>query len=121
MTDELNTTLAAPVETVAAPVAEAAPAPAQTTLTDADFKIGYVVGLAADGKFIFELLGTDKNVVSLMGIHKYADHEVSKLFETNRFSGNALTLEVGKAVGVLHEKFDSLLKALGFEKNTDAK
>lgn len=94
--------------------------PAPTTLTDGDFKIGYVVGLSKDGNFLFEVLGTEKNIVSLMGIHKYAEHEVTKLFEQNRFHGNALTLEVGKAVGALHEKFDSLMRALGMSKKPDS-
>lgn len=75
-----------------------------------DFTIGYVVGLTPDGNFVFEVVGKNKEVVGLMGIHKYAEYEVKKAFEGNRMCGDALTFEVGKAVAAVATKLDTLLK-----------
>ena len=77
-----------------------------------DLKIGYVVGLEENGDFLFELFGTDRRLVELLGLHKYASYRIDTIRNDKFLSGDALTHEVGKGVKALNEKLDTLLSLL---------
>lgn len=98
-------------EVVEAPELEGEPAP-QDGIALNDLKIGYVVGLSQEGNFVFDLFGTDKGLVELLGIHEHASFRVRRIYEDAQVSGDRLTHEVGKAVALVNQKLDALLQGL---------
>ena len=99
--------VARPVEE---PVAEQLPdpAPAQQGISLNDLRHGYLVGLTDDGNFVFELLGKEKELVPLLGLHRYAGERVQLEYNKTQMAGDVLTHEVGKAVNNLNQKIDAL-------------
>ena len=55
-----------------------------TSVALEDLKIGYVVGLTAEDRFVFELFGQNKGLVELLGIHQHA----SRRFYVSTNPGN---------------------------------
>jgi len=39
-------------------------------------KVGYVVGLTPDGKFLFEVVGEDPTLLELLGLQTYAAKQI---------------------------------------------
>lgn len=70
--------------------------------------IGYVVALLSDGNFHFEVLGSQKGLVELLGVHEYAGGEVRKVYNNTLWSGDKLVRELGELVNSLHKKVDRL-------------
>lgn len=77
-----------------------------------ELKIGYVVGLSQDGNFVFDLFGSDKGLVELLGIHQHATFRVKRIYEDAQVAGDRLTHEVGKAVALVNQKMDAILQGL---------
>lgn len=71
-------------------------------------QIGYVVAMDKNGDFIFEIIGKNKGLVELMGIHQHATRYIEGLYNNNLMRGDRLTHEVGEAVRALNEKLDKL-------------
>ncbi len=85
-------------------------------LTLDDLTIGYVVGLTADGNFVFDSFGKDKDLVGILGIHEHAKAKVTQLYEQSQMIGDALTNEVGKAVVDTNNKVAQLLNVVSPKK-----
>jgi hypothetical protein len=81
----------------------------QTPVALEDLKCGYVVGLSQEDHFIFELFGTNKGLVELMGIHQHASHRVNSIYNDQQMAGDRLVHEVGRAITQLGEKLDTIL------------
>ena len=77
-----------------------------------DIKVGYIVGLTKSGDFVFDVLGQEKGLVEVLGIHKYADLRVEQLVDTSQMVGDRLVAEVGRAVAALHQKVDDITKVI---------
>ena len=77
--------------------------------------IGYTVALLSDGNFHFEVLGTDKGLVQLLGVHQYATGEVKKVHDNAVLSGDRLVNEVGRMLNLLNERLERVENTL---KNT---
>jgi hypothetical protein len=101
----------APKDMETKPVQEENP-PQEENLREEDLKIGYVVGITPDGKFIFRVMGKEKGLLELLGIHEYASRNVQRLVDNKQMSGDALVHEVGKAVSLLNQKLDQLANTL---------
>jgi len=86
--------------------------PEQQQLSLNDLKMGYIVGLTPDGNFVFELLGQEKGLVELLGIHEHATKRVDRIYEDSQLSGDRLTHEVGKAIAIVNQKIDQLLQVI---------
>jgi hypothetical protein len=74
-------------------------------------KVGYVVGLTEEGNFVFEILGSQRGLVELLGIHQYADRKITAIYDDNQMSGDRLVHEVGKASAMALQKLDQLIGA----------
>lgn len=74
-----------------------------------DLKCGYVVGLTQDDRFIFELFGTNKGLVELMGIHQHASYRVDSVYNDQQMSGDRLVHEVGRAIASLREEINAFI------------
>lgn len=77
-----------------------------------ELKIGYVVGLTPEGRFVFELLGQERGLVELLGIHQHATKRVNRIYDDNQLGGDRLVHEVGKALGVINQKIEQLLNVV---------
>jgi len=77
-----------------------------------DLQCGYIVGMTEDGNFVFELVGQKRELLSLLGLHQYANERVRVLHGRTQMTGEALVNEVGKAVNLLNQKVDSVASAL---------
>lgn len=88
----------------------------QKEMKATDLKVGYVVGLTPDGNFIFELLGSERGLVELLGIHQHATKKVNRIYDEHQLSGDRLTHEVGKAVAISVQKIDQLLSLIAPQK-----
>lgn len=82
------------------PEAEATPVALQ------DLKIGYVVGLTEEGRFVFDLFGKNKGLVELLGIHQHAKRKVDQVYNDQNMSGDRLLHEIGRAVASIAQRLD---------------
>lgn len=92
------------------------PGPEAQGLTLDDLKVGYVVGLADDGNFVFDVFGKEKDLLSLLGLHAHADRRVNQIYNQTQMAGDTLVHEVGKALTVLNQKLDAALSVLAPKK-----
>ena len=92
---------------VAAEAAETVTPPDQVELED--LKIGYVVGLTQEDRFIFQLFGKTKGLVEMLGIHQHATRRVNNIYDEQQMSGDRLMHEVGRAVAQIAQKLDGLI------------
>lgn len=83
--------------------------PKQIGLNDLD--CGYIVGVK-DGNFVFDIIGKDKDLLKLVGVHKYADLRVTQTFERTQMVGDTLTHELGKALHTMNQKLDMLVQTV---------
>jgi hypothetical protein len=74
-----------------------------------DLKIGYVVGLTQEDRFVFELFGVSKGLVELLGIHQHASRKVERVYDDQQMSGDRLLHEVGRAVAAIAQRLDGAL------------
>ena len=81
---------------------------APTSVALEDLKIGYVVGLTAEDRFVFELFGQNKGLVELLGIHQHASRKVNRVYDDQQMSGDRLLHEVGRAVAAIAQRLDGL-------------
>ena len=51
---------------------------------------GYVVAVKPDGQFVFNPIGTNITLVSILGLHEYAATRVQELFDRSTGRGNAV-------------------------------
>ena len=79
-----------------------------TSVSLEDLKIGYVVGLTAEDRFVFELFGQNKGLVELLGIHQHASRKVNRVYDDQQMSGDRLLHEVGRAVAAIAQRLDGL-------------
>jgi len=79
-----------------------------TSVALEDLKIGYVVGLTAEDRFVFELFGQNKGLVELLGIHQHASRKVNRVYDDQQMSGDRLLHEVGRAVAAIAQRLDGL-------------
>lgn len=84
----------------------------EDTQQPTELKIGYVVGLTPEGRFVFELLGQERGLVELLGIHQHATKRVNRIYDDNQLGGDRLVHEVGKALGVINQKIEQLLSVV---------
>lgn len=81
-------------------------------------RVGYTVALLGDGNFHFEILGEDKGLVELLGIHQYASTQVEKIRQDATMTGDRLSHELGAVLNILNQKLDALLQAGGAKKKS---
>jgi len=79
-----------------------------TSVSLEDLKIGYVVGLTQEDRFVFELFGVSKGLVELLGIHQHASRKVERVYDDQQMSGDRLLHEVGRAVAAIAQRLDGL-------------
>ena len=79
-----------------------------TSVSLEDLKIGYVVGLTKEDRFVFELFGQNKGLVELLGIHQHANRKVERVYDDQQMSGDRLLHEVGRAVAAIAQRLDGL-------------
>ena len=84
---------------------------APTSVALEDLKIGYVVGLTQEDRFVFELFGQNKGLVELLGIHQHASRRVNRVYDDQQMSGDRLLHEVGRAVAAIAQRLDGLAGA----------
>lgn len=77
-----------------------------------ELKTGYFVGINSEGNFIFEVSGTDKGLIEVLGLHQYAAERIRQIVDNNTGSGDKLVTQVGAIVLELNTKLDTLLQAL---------
>ena len=82
---------------------------ASTPVALEDLKIGYVVGLTQEDRFVFELFGVSKGLVELLGIHQHASRKVERVYDDQQMSGDRLLHEVGRAVAAIAQRLDGAL------------
>ncbi len=80
--------------------------------TQPEIKAGYFVGLNSEGNFIFEITGTDKGLIEVLGLHQYASERIRQIVSDNTNTGDKLTAQVGQVVLELNNKLDAVLKAV---------
>ena len=77
-----------------------------------ELKFGFISGLRQDGNFLFEMLGTEKSLVNLMGVKQYTDKRIAGEIDKNLNTGDALTFALFQSVTQLSAKMDRLLSLL---------
>jgi hypothetical protein len=77
-----------------------------------DLKVGYVVGLTEDEKFVFEVVGKKPNLAELLGLHKHAETKLEVVYSQAQFVGDAVTVRVGEMVGELTKQVAELQKLI---------
>tara|TARA_Y100000310_G_C20637076_1_gene791758 strand:+ start:49 stop:510 length:462 start_codon:yes stop_codon:yes gene_type:complete len=82
---------------------------ATTSVALEDLKIGYVVGLTQEDRFVFELFGVSKGLVELLGIHQHASKRVNRIYDDQQMSGDRLLHEVGRAVAAIAQRIDGFV------------
>ncbi|MAG39551.1 hypothetical protein CMI41_01105 [Candidatus Pacearchaeota archaeon] len=100
---------AAQVATEAAEAASVEEGTSGTSVALEDLKIGYVVGLTQEDRFVFELFGLNKGLVELLGIHQHASRKVNRVYDDQQMSGDRLLHEVGRAVAAIAQRLDGAL------------
>jgi len=95
-------------------VQEVAPEKKEVKLEDTT--IAYVVGMDQEGNFIFQIFGKEAGLLQLLGIHAHATRQIEAIYDDKQMSGDRLTHEVGKAVQVVNQKIDELLRAIAPKK-----
>lgn len=78
-----------------------------------DFKVGYIVALTEDDNFVFDVFGSQKGLLEVMGLHQHATLRVNQIHNQSQMAGDTLINEVGKALSVLNNKLDQLLASTG--------
>jgi len=78
-----------------------------------DLKVAYIVGVTKDDKLVFDILGEDRGITQLLGLHAYAGTRIKLLLDESQLTGDRLTHEVGKAVALLAQKMDLVLQQMG--------
>jgi hypothetical protein len=81
---------------------------ASSSVSLEDLKIGYVVGLTQEDRFVFEMFGVSKGLVELLGIHQHASRKVDQVYNDQQMSGDRLLHEVGRAVAAIAQRLDGL-------------
>jgi len=110
-------------------VVTSATADGQTTetkkqLTTNDLQCGYLVGLAhpkdnEPASFTFQLLGEDRGLLELQGLHGYASNHIQKLTDEALNVGNGFTVNVlGQVTQALLEKLEEVTKEVTDLKKT---
>ena len=100
--------------------AEVAPVAVQQQNQDLDLqkdlKCGYVVGMKADGNFVFSVVGKEPGLMELLGLHHHANTRIKRLYSNTQMTDDTLVLEVAKMVDTvgglvngLSQKLDKLL------------
>lgn len=69
-----------------------------------DLKSGYIVGLTKEGELVFELFGSDKGLVDILGLHQYAGVRVSVVTDLNQGLVGTMVKDLMKAVGALTQQ-----------------
>ena len=69
---------------------------------------GYIVGVTPEGQVVFDVVGSRKNLVEVLGLHEYAAKRVKALSDQALTSGDTLVHEVGKAISIVNMKVDQL-------------
>jgi hypothetical protein len=77
-----------------------------------DLKMGYIVGLTKEGNFVFELVGKDRTLVELLGLHQYAQKRVYSILDEINGSGDRLIKEVGQLINKMAIRLESVVKAV---------
>lgn len=109
-----NSEEAVPVSENEAEAAQTEQQPEQINLND--MKIAYVVGLAPNGDFVFDVYGQQKGLVELLGVHQHATKKIDRIYEDAQVQGDRLTVEVGRAVSVVAQKLDQVLAVVAPKK-----
>jgi hypothetical protein len=98
----------AAVEDMVVTTAQAADAAAENT-REAIPVVGYTVALTKDNQFVFEIFGEEQGLIQLLGIQRYAEERVKRVFNESHMSGDRLVHEVGTGISVLNQKMDAVL------------
>jgi hypothetical protein len=102
-----------PVEVVPAPVEQQpVPEPDGRMLDLSGVRIGYIVAVTKEGKFLFEVLGQDPGLIELLGVHAHAKAKVESMYDLAQGRGEGLLHQLGEAVFLLNKKLDNLLKVI---------
>jgi hypothetical protein len=124
MSDEKDNVVEMPrPEVVGAPPPQAVPAAAPDAKKEVkleDTKIAYVVGMDQEGNFIFQIFGKEAGLLQLLGIHAHADRQIQAIYDDKQMTGDRLTHEVGKAVGLINQKIDQMLAVIAPKKPDNA-
>ena len=95
---------------------EEASQPAQNTPAPLDpntaLKVGYLVGVDQEDKFMFETFGTEPTVVGLLGVNNYASQRCILLRDNAMGTGEAVNMQLVKLFNELVHKLDSLISTL---------
>jgi hypothetical protein len=59
--------------------------PTKSVVTEADFKVGYMVGLNKNDEFVFEVFGSENGAIQLLGLHYIAGKRLEDPFEQEKF------------------------------------
>ena len=78
-----------------------------------DAKIAYIVGVDKDNQLFFDIMGTQVELLQLMGLHEFAGEKIKGIKDERFMSGDRLTHEVGKAVAFTNDKVAELLRVNG--------
>lgn len=84
------------------------------TLTTDNLQCGYLVGLSKekdgkDGQFIFQLLGEERGLLQLQGLHGYASNHIQKLTDEALKVGNGFIVDIlSQVTQALVEKLDKV-------------
>mgnify|MGYP007099610668 CR=1 FL=1 len=57
----------------------------ESEATEGDFKVGYMIGLDKEDKFVFETFGTEQGITQLLGLHQIAGSRLNEPFEQEKF------------------------------------
>jgi len=76
----------------------------EESLDASETKVGYGVAISKDGDILFQVFGTDQDLIGVLGLHRYAELQINKLLQQKTLTGDALVHEVGKAVQILLKK-----------------
>lgn len=94
------------------PALEAVPQQENQGMTLADLKMGYIVGITPDGNFVFEIIGKEKGLVELLGLHKFAEKKVTSLLDSTQGSGDRLIQELARMIQQVGMKVDAIAKVV---------
>lgn len=81
----------------------------QPTL-DEQLRSGYVVGLTTEGKFVFQLVGAERTLDSIVASHRHANDKIEQIWDSQFNRGLAVQNLIAKTLTQLNQKLDTILK-----------
>lgn len=78
---------------------------------DKQLKVGYLVGITPQGKFVFNVVGGDQTLDGLVASHRHATDVVDQVWDSKFKRGGSVQNLIANTLVQLNNKLDMILKS----------